>query len=349
MLTKHKIINSSSNNLSEIANNSIALVVTSPPYPMIEMWDGIFASQSEKVKVSFENNDFASAFEEMHNVLNSIWDEVDRVTIDGGFVCINIGDATRSFNDQFQLFSNHTKIIQYFYDKGYMVLPDIIWRKTTNAPNKFMGSGMYPAGAYVTYEHEYILIFRKGGKRIFKTESDKMNRRKSAYFWEERNVWFSDLWDIRGTNQVMTITNSRERSGAFPFELAYRLINMYSVKGDYVLDPFVGTGTTCFAAMASERNSYGVEIDPVLSNEIFKNPYPLKEQLNNYVQRRLQSHINFTKEQIAQGKDKFYQNEYHSFDVKTKQEIDVEIRFVSDIEKNDGLLICNYQKNEGLL
>lgn len=349
MVTKHKIINSSSNNLSEIANNSIALVVTSPPYPMIEMWDGIFASQSEKVKVSFEKNDFTSAFIEMHNVLNSIWDEVDRVTIDGGIVCINIGDATRSFNDQFQLFSNHTKIIQYFYDKGYMVLPDIIWRKTTNAPNKFMGSGMYPAGAYVTYEHEYILIFRKGGKRIFKTESDKMNRRKSAYFWEERNVWFSDLWDIRGTNQVMTIMNSRERSGAFPFELAYRLINMYSVKGDYVLDPFVGTGTTCFAAMASERNSYGVEIDPVLSSEIFKNPYPLKDQLNNYIQRRLQSHINFTIEQIAQGKDKFYRNEYHNFDVKTKQEIDVEINFLSDIEKIDGLLICNYQKNEGLI
>lgn len=144
---------------------------------------------------------------------------------------------------------------------GYCVLPDIHWRKQSNAPNKFMGSGMFPAGAYVTYEHEYILVFRKGGKRVFKG-AEKALRQKSAFFWEERNVWFSDLWDIKGTSQIITAAKaSRDRSAAFPFEIPYRLINMYSAEGDTVLDPFAGLGTTTLAAIASNRNSLGVEID----------------------------------------------------------------------------------------
>ena len=104
-----------------------------------------------------------------------------------------------------------------------------------------MGSGMLPAGAYVTLEHEYILIVRKGSKREFKTEVEKENRRESALFWEERNVWYSDVWtDIKGTEQKLPKAMSRLRSAAFPFELAYRLINMYSVKGDVILDSISG-------------------------------------------------------------------------------------------------------------
>ena len=137
-----------------------------------------------------------------------------------------------------------------------------------------MGSGMLPAGAYVTLEHEYILILRKGGKREFKKESDKQNRRESALFWEERNLWFSDIWfDIKGTPQTLGAQNlgdktARKRSGAYPFELAHRLINMYSVKGDRVLDPFLGTGTTMAAAMAAGRNSVGYEMDASLGPAI---------------------------------------------------------------------------------
>ena len=85
---------------------------------------------------------------------------------------------------------------------------------------------MLPAGAYVTLEHEYVLIFRKGAKREFKTEAEKKKRRESALFWEERNIWYSDVWtDIKGTEQALPNAVSRQRSAAFPFNLAYRLIN----------------------------------------------------------------------------------------------------------------------------
>lgn len=74
----------------------------------------------------------------------------------------------------FQLYPNHARIINAFHALGVSNLPNILWRKQTNAPNKFMGSGMLPAGAYVTLEHEWILIFRKGGKRIFKSPENKL-------------------------------------------------------------------------------------------------------------------------------------------------------------------------------
>ena len=186
-MTKHEIIIGNSNNMKAIPDGTVNLIVTSPPYPMIEMWDEMFSSQHPAIRNDLESGNGMAAFEKMHEVLNAIWQECDRVLADNGFVCINIGDATRTINDNFQLYSNHTQIINKFLSMGYCVLPDIHWRKQSNAPNKFMGSGMFPAGAYVTYEHEYILVFRKGGKRVFKG-AEKALRQKSAFFWEERNV-----------------------------------------------------------------------------------------------------------------------------------------------------------------
>ena len=196
----HKIINSSSADLSFIPDGSVQLIVTSPPYPMIEMWDEIFFAQNPEIREDFQREDYTAAYRKMHDILNRAWEECHRVLSDNGFVCINIGDATRTLGKEFRLFPNHAAIIDFFLKKGCCALPDIHWRKPTNAPNKFMGSGMYPAGAYVTYEHEYILIFRKGGKRKFDAQAAQL-RRESAYFWEERNEWFSDLWEIKGTNQ----------------------------------------------------------------------------------------------------------------------------------------------------
>ena len=164
--TKHRIINCNSKNTQDyIRDKTVGLVVTSPPYPMIEMWDECFSNQSEEVNLALTESRFEDAFEAMHKVLDKTWEDVDRVLIDGGVVCINIGDATKNCDGQFKLFSNHTRIINKFLGMGYDVLPDIHWHKPTNAPNKFMGSGMYPPCAYVTYEHEYILVFRKGGNR----------------------------------------------------------------------------------------------------------------------------------------------------------------------------------------
>ncbi len=121
----------------------------------------------------------------------------------------------------------------------------------------------------MTYEHEYVLLFRKGLKRSFGSDREKQNRRASAFFWEERNKWFSDVWmDLVGTVQGLNDRETRSRSAAFPFELAFRLICMHSVYGDTVLDPFLGTGTSLAGAIAAGRNGIGVEIDPGFSGLI---------------------------------------------------------------------------------
>src|SRR5206468_5334175 len=102
----------------------------------------------------------------------------------------------------FILYPNHVRIASHLVRLGFNPLPAILWRKQTNAPNKFMGSGMFPPGAYVTLEHEYVLIVRKGDKRAFDSEVIRSRRRESAFFWEERNDWFSDVWfDLKGTGQ----------------------------------------------------------------------------------------------------------------------------------------------------
>ena len=243
MKTSHRILFKNASDLSELADQSIDLMVTSPPYPMIEMWDEIFSLQNSAIKNALEQKDGKTAFELMHQELDKVWSETFRVLKEGGFACINIGDATRKIDSEFELYPSHSRILQNCLKLGFSALPEILWRKQTNAPNKFMGSGMLPAGAYVTLEHEFILILRKGGKREFKTSEEKLKRMQSAFFWEERNLWFSDVWeDLKGAKQNKIHREIRERSGAYPFELPYRIINMFSLRGDTVLDPFLGPG-----------------------------------------------------------------------------------------------------------
>ena len=194
-----------------------------------------------------------------------------------------------------------------------------------------MGSGMLPAGAYVTLEHEFILIFRKGNKREFKTAEEKENRRKSAYFWEERNSWFSDLWEFKGTAQQIFTENSRQRSGAFPFELAYRLINMFSVKGDTVLDPFLGTGTTTLAALCSERNSIGYEMDSGLKEIISHRILNSKPQLNEYIKHRVDNHKEFILARTKEKGQTKHENRNYHFPVVTGQERDIIFSIIDQI------------------
>src|SRR4029079_11532235 len=119
-------------------------------------------------------------------------------------LCIDVGDATRTVGGRFRCYPNAARITSTVMRLAFDPLPAIVWRKPTNAPNKFMGSGMLPPGAYVTYEHEHVLIFRKGSKRAFASAAEKAARHRSAYFWEERNVWFSDVWtDLVGARQEL--------------------------------------------------------------------------------------------------------------------------------------------------
>jgi DNA modification methylase len=346
MITRHKILYKSASDLEEIEDASVSLVITSPPYPMIEMWDGIFSQQNEEIQKALQNQDGKQAFELMHAALDAVWDEMDRVLIPGGIMCINVGDATRTINDQFQLYPSHSRIIQHFQGKGYHSLPEILWRKQTNAPNKFMGSGMLPPGAYVTLEHEYILLFRKGGKREFAGPTEKWLRKESAFFWEERNNWFSDIWDFKGTTQAMEDGESRKRSAAFPFELAYRLINMFSLKEETILDPFLGTGTSILAAMASGRNSIGVEIDKSLESIIMERLKSAIALSNVYIENRLKAHADFISKRLDSNKEIKYMNQFFNVPVVTGQEIELKIYSLRGMRKvSDADFEIEYDTN----
>jgi DNA modification methylase len=331
MKTYHKIFFSHSSEMKEIDPQSVNLVVTSPPYPMIEMWDKQFSEINPKIRDALTENNGPVAYDLMHEELKKTWNEIDRVIAPDGIVCINIGDATRKIGEEFQLYPNHARIISHFEEKNYRVLPMILWRKETNKPNKFMGSGMLPPNAYVTLEHEYILIFRKGKCREFPSDD---RRQESAYFWEERNVWFSDIWNgLKGTLQDLDQNNLRERSGAYPFELAYRLINMYSIQDDLVLDPFLGTGTTTIAAICSARNSIGYEIDQNFNDLIKNRMNHVRDYCNNIMNERLNNHMDFVIKRESEKEDLKHHSEKNSFKVMTGQERKILFRKIEDIKR----------------
>lgn len=338
MKTAHRIFIGNAAKMSDIPDASVDLVVTSPPYPMIEMWDGVFAGLNSKIGRALARRDGNCAFELMHRELDRVWAEVCRILKPGGFACINIGDAVRTINDHFVLYPNHSRILSCFYPEQMTPLPPVIWRKQTNAPNKFMGSGMLPAGAYVTLEHEFVLILRKGGKREFNTPAEKQGRHESALFWEERNSWFSDVWmDLKGARQSLAENGARKRSGAFPFELPYRLINMYSVKGDTVADPFLGVGTTLFAAMASGRNSIGVEIDASLLECISDRVEEVPGFSTQYIRQRIDNHLAFVRDRQAGGGLVKHTHLRYGFPVMTNQEKKLTFEYPVRVKKTGDL------------
>lgn len=330
-----------------IPDRTIDLVVTSPPYPMISMWDQIFAEMDPEIRKCLGASIGNEAFELMHQQLDKTWNEVFRVTKEGGFVCINIGDATRTIGGKFQLYPSHVRIAQHFLNLGLEMLPGIIWRKQTNSPNKFMGSGMLPAGAYATLEHEHILIFRKGDRRKFISKNEKVARRESAFFWEERNKWFSDVWDdLKGTRQSMTSNGSRARSGAFPLELPYRLVNMFSIRGDTVLDPFLGTGTASVASIIGCRNSVGFEKDSSLLDLIKQNILNSVGLSNSYANERLVSHREFVSKHVAKGGSFSHYNSSMDVPVKHSSESGMRMYSVAGVMEADepGTYIANYKE-----
>lgn len=343
--TEHQFMFCNAKKISKIPDQSIDLVVTSPPYPMIQMWDELFKSLSAPIKTALDRGEGNTAFSLMHEELDAVWKEMYRVLKKGAFLCINIGDAVRTIDDKFQLFSNHSRILSFCTSIGFDALPVILWRKQTNAPNKFMGSGMLPAGAYITLEHEFVLVFRKGGKRCFDSASDKLTRHESAYFWEERNKWFSDIWDFKGTTQKLNNDNVRKRSGAFPLELAYRMIHMYSVLGDKVLDPFLGTGTTIMAAMAACRNSIGVELDKAFKDVIADQIQNSRSFLNSRISERVAAHLAFIAECREREKPLKYVSSHHGFPVMTRQEINMILYEIKEIlmEPKDRIRV-SYRK-----
>ena len=333
--TTHHIHTTDSSRLPFRAADSVDLTITSPPYPMIAQWDSEFGTDP-KVAAALAREDGNAAFEAMHKQLDAVWRQVARVTKPGGFACVNIGDATRSIGGSFQLFANHVRVTSAFLQLGFVCLPPIVWRKETNAPNKFMGSGMLPAGAYVTLEHEHVLVLRKGAARVFGTAAERRRRRQSAVFWEERNQWFSDLWTFKGARQG----KGSDRTGAFPFELAFRLVHMYSVRDDVVLDPFLGTGTVCLAAAAGRRNSIGIERDRKRSAAAQRLLLSEARTATTRVRARLDAHRRFVR---GGTRELRYRNESLGAAVMTRQETDLRLDRVVAIKQGDGdMLIASH-------
>ena len=332
--TNHRLIAGDARRLASVSDGAVDLVVTSPPYPMIAMWDELFARMSPASAAALADGDGAAAFELMHAELDKVWAELVRVLKPGGLACINVGDAVRSLAGGFALYPNHARILSAAAPLGFQSLPCLIWRKQTNAPNKFMGSGMLPAGAYATLEHEYILVLRKGGRRRFESAQDKRRRRESAFFWEERNRWFSDLWDFKGARQ--NLAGVRPRSAAFPFELPFRLIAMHSCLGDLVLDPFLGTGTTSAAAILLGRCSIGVEFEAEFIEEMLAAFPRLVDPLNEAARRRLEEHIEFVRRLAGEKARPKYTNRPHGLPVVTAQETDLRLYGLEAIEAADG-------------
>jgi len=310
-----------------LPENSVELVVTSPPYPMIEMWDGLFRDLDLSVGAALDDGDGDRAFALMHDLLDSVWERVVDVLAPGGLVCVNVGDATRTV-EEFELYPNHVEIARRLRERGLTQLPGIQWRKPVNRATKFMGSGMLPPNAYPTLEHEHILVFRAGGPRTLEPGADR--RYEAAYFWEERNEWFSDLWEFGGVDQELA-EDVRERSGAYPLALPLRLIRMFSAYGDRVLDPFWGTGTTTLAAMLTARDSVGCELDEGLVGAFDARIGDLPERSEERARERLERHVAF-----AEGRDDLaYEAEHYDFPVMTRQERRIRPYGVERVERDD--------------
>lgn len=234
--------------MDEVATETVHLVVTSPPYPMISIWDQSFDQVSAK------------SYDEMHRYLGEVWKEVGRVLVPGGIACVNIGDATRTVDGIFRVYPNHSRVIEYFEGEGFVTLPYVLWKKPTTKPTykgkgAFLGSGFLPPNAYVTLDMEYILIFRKGPPRKFIPKDP--NRYKSKFTKRERDQWFSQVWSVAGTRQYLD--GYDRRTAAFPEQIPHRLIRMFSIVGETVLDPFLGTGTTARVALDLGRDFVGYE------------------------------------------------------------------------------------------
>ena len=315
--TIHKIINGDSRQMTELENKSVDLIITSPPYWQLKDYGA-------------ENQiGYNDSYEEYINNLNLVWKESYRVLDNGCRLCINIGDqfARAVYYGRYKVIPIRTEIIKFCESIGFDYMGAVIWQKktTTNTTGgaTIMGSFPYPRNGIFSIDYEFILVFKKLGNP---RKPDKYLKEQSRMTKEEWIEYFSGHWNFGGAKQDGHIA-------MFPEELPKRLIKMFSIVGDTVLDPFIGSGTTSLAAKKLNRNSVGYEMNPEFI------PF-IKRKLNVEQMDIYNSIYEF----IIQTKTKTdYKNEieklpyifkdFHSFDKKTDPK---KLQFGSKIDENSG-------------
>lgn len=230
-----------------VPDKSVQLVITSPPYWQLKDY-------GTKNQIGYHED-----YETYINNLNLVWKESYRVLDDGCRLCINIGDqfARAVYYGRYKVIPIRTEIIKFCESIGFDYMGAIIWQKqtTTNTTGgaSLMGSFPTPRNGILSIDYEFILIFKKLGKP--KTKVSREIKEQSKLTTEEWKEYFSGHWHFGGARQTGHIA-------MFPEELPKRLIKMFAFKGETVLDPFMGSGTTSLAARNLGRNSIGYEINP---------------------------------------------------------------------------------------
>ncbi len=236
--------------LGWIADDSVHLVVTSPPYWVLKKYNDH----------PNQLGDIAD-YERFHDELEKVWRHCFRVLAKGGRLVCVVGDvciARRRNAGRHMVIPLHADIAVRCRRIGFDYLTPILWHKIANASyevengSSFLGKP-YEPNAIIKNDIEYILMLRKPGAYRQPTEDQ---RRLSKIAKNDHARWFRSIWtDVPGAS-------TKHHPAPFPLELASRLVRMFSFVHDTVLDSFAGTGTTLLAAVSCQRNAIGVEIDP---------------------------------------------------------------------------------------
>jgi len=278
-ITKHKIINGDSRQMSEVNDKSVHLIVTSPPYWQLKDY-------GTENQIGFHDD-----YETYINHLNLTWQECFRVLHDGCRLCINIGDqfARSTYYGRYKIIPIHSEIIKFCEMIGFDFMGSIIWQKATTMNTSggasIMGSYPHPRNGIVKLDFEYILLFKKSGNAPKPTKEQKEN---SVMTNEEWNTYFNGHWYFTGARQDKHLA-------MFPEELPKRLIKMFSFPNETVLDPFMGSGTTAYVSKILNRNSIGYEINPnfisIIKERIGDNDVFAKSEIEIIKQEHLNSNF----------------------------------------------------------
>ena len=287
---KHSLYCGDSRDLSFIPNNSVHLILTSPPY-----WNLKEYKKGENQLGIIED------YEVFISELSRVWRECFRILVPGGRLVCVVGDvclSRRKFG-RHVVMPLHSDIAVACRKIGFDNLNPILWHKISNATfevnngTSFLGKP-YEPNAIIKNDLEYILMQRKPGGYRKPTDEQRAKSRIGKADYEE---WFRQIWTLPGAS-------TRNHPAPFPIGLATRLVRMFSFWGDIVVDPFCGSGTTMIAAIQNDRNSVGVEVEPQYCQSILDRLYmecSMFSRIDITFEERIQSKITHSPTIVSLG------------------------------------------------